>query len=56
MGRKKLGVSQGRIAQIEAGIGTAQVSFDVLLNVLGELGYHVAAMQAFEETATLLQL
>lgn len=36
---KKLGVSQGRIAQIESGVGTAKVSFDVLLNVLRELGF-----------------
>jgi transcriptional regulator with XRE-family HTH domain len=36
---KKLGVSQSRIAQIESGIGTSQISFDVLLNILGELGY-----------------
>ncbi len=36
---KKVGVSQGRIAQIESGIGTSKVSFDVLLNVLRALGY-----------------
>jgi transcriptional regulator with XRE-family HTH domain len=36
---KKMGVTQGRIAQIESGIGTAQVSFDVLLNILTQLGY-----------------
>jgi predicted transcriptional regulator len=36
---KKLGVSQGRIAQIESGIGTSKVTFDVLLNVLRELGF-----------------
>ena len=36
---KKVGVSQGRIAQIESGIGTSRVSFDVLLNVLRALGY-----------------
>lgn len=36
---KKMGLSQGRIAQIESGIGTAQVTFDVLLNVLRSLGY-----------------
>ncbi|MBI3582215.1 MAG: helix-turn-helix domain-containing protein [Nitrospinae bacterium] len=35
---KKVGVSQGRIAQIESGIGTARVSFDVLLKVLSVLG------------------
>jgi len=35
---KKMGVSQGRIAQIESGIGTAKVTFDVLLNILTVLG------------------
>ncbi len=36
---KKIGVSQGRIAQIESGVGTAKVTFDVLLSVLQELGF-----------------
>ena len=36
---KKVGVTQSRIAQIESGIGTSRVSFDVLLNILTELGY-----------------
>jgi transcriptional regulator with XRE-family HTH domain len=36
---KKVDVTQGRIAQIESGIGTAQISFDVLLNILSVLGY-----------------
>lgn len=36
---KKVGVTQGRIAQIESGVGTAKVTFDVLLNVLRELGF-----------------
>jgi predicted transcriptional regulator len=36
---KKVGVTQARIAQIESGIGTANVSFDILLNILGVLGY-----------------
>jgi DNA-binding XRE family transcriptional regulator len=36
---KKVGVSQSRIAQIESGVGTAKVTFDVLLNVLATLGY-----------------
>ncbi len=35
---KKVGVSQGRIAQIESGIGTRSVTFDVLLSVLSALG------------------
>ena len=38
---KKLGVTQGRIAQIESGVGTAKVTFDVLLNVLLTLGYEI---------------
>ena len=37
---KKMGVSQGRIAQIESGIGTSQVTFDILLHILSELGFH----------------
>lgn len=36
---KKIGVTQGRIAQIESGIGTSNVTFDVLLNILRILGY-----------------
>lgn len=36
---KRIGVSQGRIAQIESGIGMGRVSFDVLLNLLRALGY-----------------
>lgn len=36
---KKLGVTQGRIAQIESGIGTAKITFDVLLHILDVLGY-----------------
>lgn len=36
---KKVGVTQGRIAQIESGVGTARVTFDVLLNILNTLGY-----------------
>ena len=36
---KKIGVTQGRIAQIESGVGTSKVTFDVLLNILVELGY-----------------
>ncbi len=35
---KKVGVTQGRIAQIESGVGTSKVTFDVLLNVLSTLG------------------
>lgn len=36
---KKVGVTQGRIAQIESGIGTTRITFDVLLNILSVLGY-----------------
>ncbi|MBI1908874.1 MAG: helix-turn-helix domain-containing protein [Deltaproteobacteria bacterium] len=36
---KKIGVTQGRVAQIESGVGTVRVSFDVLLNTLSILGY-----------------
>ena len=36
---KKLGVTQARIAQIESGIGTAKVTFDVLFHILTCLGY-----------------
>lgn len=36
---KKIGVTQGRIAQIESGIGTSRTSFDVLLAILTKLGY-----------------
>jgi len=36
---KKLEISQARIAQIESGIGTAQVTFDILFNILIALGY-----------------
>ncbi len=35
---KKLKVTQGRIAQIESGIGTRTVSFDLLLHILDTLG------------------
>lgn len=36
---KKFGVSQGRIAQIESGVGTRGISFDVLFGILLQLGY-----------------
>ena len=38
---KRLSVSQSRIAQIESGVGTSRVSFDVLFAILVELGYEV---------------
>ena len=36
---KKVGVTQGRIAQIESGVGTNRVTFDTLLHILSALGY-----------------
>jgi transcriptional regulator with XRE-family HTH domain len=36
---KKLGVSQARVAQIESGVGTSKVSFDVIFSILTALGY-----------------
>lgn len=36
---KKLRITQARIAQIESGVGTAKVTFDVLFNMLVALGY-----------------
>lgn len=36
---QKVGVTQGRIAQVESGIGTTNVSFDVLLGILSAMGY-----------------
>ena len=36
---KLVGVTQSRIAQIESGVGTSNVTFDVLLSILGALGY-----------------
>ncbi|MBL7670523.1 MAG: helix-turn-helix transcriptional regulator [Bdellovibrionaceae bacterium] len=36
---KKIGVTQGRIAQIESRVGTAKVALEILLSILRELGY-----------------
>lgn len=36
---KRVGVSQSRIAQIESGIGTSKISFDVLFNIINTLGF-----------------
>lgn len=36
---KQAGVSQGRIAQVESGIGTRNISFDILFSILSRLGY-----------------
>lgn len=45
---KKVGVTQARIAQIESGVGTARVTFDVLFNILEVLGYqfHIVTKKA----------
>ncbi len=45
---KKLGISQARVAQIESGVGTAKVTFDVLFNMLVALGldYRVVTKKA----------
>ena len=36
---KKAGVTQSRIAQIESGVGTSKITFDVLLGILAILGF-----------------
>ena len=36
---RKVGVSQSRIAQIESALGTANITFDVLLHILSVLDY-----------------
>lgn len=36
---KKVGVTQGRIAQIESRVGTSKVALEILLSILRELGY-----------------
>lgn len=41
---KKVGVTQSRIAQIESGIGTSTITFDVLFRVLQTLGYEYKIM------------
>lgn len=38
---KKIGVTQGRVAQIESKVGTAKVTFEVLFGILRELGYEL---------------
>src|SRR3989338_2158769 len=42
---KRLGVTQGRIAQIESGVGTRKLTSDVLLHTLKALGidFHIVA-------------
>jgi len=41
---KKLQISQARVAQIESGISTGQITFDVLFNILVALGYDYRAL------------
>jgi transcriptional regulator with XRE-family HTH domain len=36
---KKMGVTQGRIAQIESRVGTSKVNLEILLSIIRELGY-----------------
>jgi predicted transcriptional regulator len=36
---EKIGVSQSRIAQIESGVGTSKISFDVIFHIINELGF-----------------
>ena len=36
---EKVGVTQGRIAQIESRMGTMKVTLDLLFSILRELGY-----------------
>jgi predicted XRE-type DNA-binding protein len=45
---KTIGISQARVAQIESGVGTAKVTFDVLFNMLIALGldYRVVTRKA----------
>lgn len=38
---RKIGVTQGRIAQIESRVGTGKVTFEVLFGILRELGYEL---------------
>lgn len=37
---EKIGVSQSRIAQIESGVGTSKISFDVIFHIINELGFN----------------
>ncbi len=38
---RKIGVTQGRIAQIESRIGISKVTFEILFGLLRELGYEL---------------
>ena len=35
-----MGITQSRIAQIESGVGTAKVTFDILFGILDALGFY----------------
>ena len=48
----RIGVTQSRIAQIESGVGTSKVSFDILLNILVELGYEFRVVAKKGQTPT----
>jgi hypothetical protein len=36
---QEIGLTQGRIAQIESGVGTTKVTFDILLSILVKMGF-----------------
>lgn len=38
---KRVGVTQGRIAQIESQLGVAKVTFEILFGILRELGFEL---------------
>jgi predicted transcriptional regulator len=38
---KKIGITQGRVAQIESRIGVSRVTFEVLFGLLRELGFEL---------------
>lgn len=38
---KKIGVTQGRIAQIESRVGVSKVTFEVIFGILRELGFEL---------------
>lgn len=38
---KKIGVTQGRIAQIESRVGVSKVTFEILFGLLRELGFEL---------------
>jgi transcriptional regulator with XRE-family HTH domain len=48
---RKLGITQPRIAKIESGMGTRQISFDVLLKILSVLGFQYRVITKREKLA-----